>query len=46
MGYQAVNSLAQLAESGYTSTSVDTGIDVIHAENLSVSRPDRERRMP
>lgn len=34
MGVQAVRSLAELESSGYTSTTVDTGIDVIHRNNL------------
>lgn len=33
-GYQAVESLAELCGSGYTSTSVDTGIDVITRDNV------------
>lgn len=34
MGMQAVKALVELQTSGYTSTTVDTGIDVIHANNL------------
>jgi ribose transport system substrate-binding protein len=34
VGYQAVKSLAELCASGYTSQSVDIGIDVINRENL------------
>lgn len=44
MGYQAVKSLSELCTTGYTSTSVDTGIDVIDSDSLLSRRPDRERR--
>jgi len=43
MGYQAVKSLSELCTTGYTSTSVDSGIDVLEAKNESVRRPDRDR---
>ncbi len=44
MGYQSVRSLAELASSGYTSTSVDTGIDVISQENLYAWRSAFDRK--
>ncbi|MDR2477889.1 MAG: substrate-binding domain-containing protein [Treponema sp.] len=34
IGYEAVRSLAALRETGYTSTSIDTGIEIIGRENL------------
>ncbi len=44
MGYQAVKALSELVSSGYTSTSVDTGIDVITPDNLLSWRAPAERR--
>jgi len=44
MGYQAVKSLSELCSTGYTSTSVDTGIDVLDIDSQSLRRADRERR--
>ncbi|MDR1176865.1 MAG: substrate-binding domain-containing protein [Treponema sp.] len=34
IGYEAVRSLASLRLTGYTSTSIDTGIEIINAANL------------
>jgi ribose transport system substrate-binding protein len=34
IGYEAVRSLAALRETGYTSTSIDTGIEIIRPESL------------
>jgi ribose transport system substrate-binding protein len=34
IGYEAVHSLAALRTTGYTSTSIDTGIDIITGNNL------------
>lgn len=34
IGYQAISSLAELCDSGYTSNSVDTGIDLVTRANL------------
>jgi ribose transport system substrate-binding protein len=33
IGYEAVRSLSSLRETGYTSTSIDTGIEIINREN-------------
>lgn len=35
IGYQALRSLAELRESGYTSSAVDTGIDVVTSGNIA-----------
>jgi hypothetical protein len=34
IGYEAVMSLAALRNTGYTSTSIDTGIEIIGADNV------------
>ncbi len=34
MGYEAVHSLIELCSSGYTSTSIDTGISIIDRNSL------------
>ncbi len=43
IGYQSVRSLVELVSGGYTSSSVDTGIDVITVDNLQLFRTNRER---
>ncbi|GHV70694.1 hypothetical protein AGMMS49928_19440 [Spirochaetia bacterium] len=34
IGYEAVRSLVSLRQTGYTSTSIDTGIEIINRENI------------
>ncbi|NMB65058.1 MAG: sugar ABC transporter substrate-binding protein, partial [Spirochaetes bacterium] len=34
IGYQAVKSLVELADSGFTSAAVDTGIEIIEKDTL------------
>lgn len=46
MGSQAIQSLAELQSAGYTSTAVDIGIDVIHANNLYSLKYLRGRGRP
>ncbi|HHU36190.1 MAG TPA: sugar ABC transporter substrate-binding protein [Treponema sp.] len=46
MGAQAVKSLTELQSTGYTSTTVDTGIDILHANNLQSWKYTRGRGRP
>jgi ribose transport system substrate-binding protein len=40
IGYEAVKSLANLRRTGYTSTSIDTGIEIIDGEKLGAGREE------